>query len=394
MRHVPDAERRARLAVRHGLHPAHRLPDPVAVTRAMTVLHATEPSTVHLSVQARADGVTAAAVDAALYDSRAVVKQLAMRRTLFVFSRDLLPAAWGSASARVAEQERRKIAANVVAAGLAGDGEAWLEEAREEVFAVLGDSDGLSAADIREAVPMLDVKVGTSSTSKWGAPIPIAPRVLNWLGARADIVRGANTGHWRISRPAWARMKHWLGEPAVPLPEAEGYAGLARRWLWTFGPGTEADLVWWLGATKGAVRRALADVGAVQVSLDTGGVGWLLADDLEPVADPGRWAALLPVLDPTTMGWRGRGFHLDADDTPHLYDTNGNGGTTAWLDGRIVGAWVQDEVGTVRTLLRRPVDPEGQALLDAEAARLTAWLDGVRITNVYASLLMKSARLP
>lgn len=132
----------------------------------------------------------------------------------------------------------------------------------------------------------------------------------------------------------------------------------------------------------------------MQVSLDTGEVGWLLPDDLEPVASPGRWAALLPVLDPTTMGWRGRAFHLHPDDAPHLYDTNGNGGTTAWLDGRIVGAWVQDDSGVVRTVLRHPVDPEGQALLDVEAARLTKWLSGVRVTSVYASPLMKSARLP
>ena len=68
----------------------------------MTVLHSTEPATVYLSVRARVDGVTVADVDRALYEDRTLVKQLAMRRTLFVFPRDLLPAAWGSASARVA----------------------------------------------------------------------------------------------------------------------------------------------------------------------------------------------------------------------------------------------------------------------------------------------------
>src|SRR5699024_9178578 len=102
MRHIDDTERRSRLAVRHGLHPAHRLPDAVAATRAMTVLHATEPATVHLAVHARTEGVTPAQVDAAMYEDRTLVKQLAMRRTLFVFPRDLLPAALGSASARVA----------------------------------------------------------------------------------------------------------------------------------------------------------------------------------------------------------------------------------------------------------------------------------------------------
>ena len=59
-----------------------------------------------------------------------------------------------------------------------------------------------------------------------------------------------------------------------------------RRWLATFGPGTETDIVWWLGSTKTAVRRALADLEAVEVSLDGGGTGWVLPDDLEPGAGP------------------------------------------------------------------------------------------------------------
>ena len=115
MREFSDAERRARLARRHGLAAGHRLADPVAVTRAMTVLHATEPASVHLAMHARIDGLSVADVEAALYDERALVKQLAMRRTLFVFPRDLLPAAWGSASARVARQLAARLVKEVEA---------------------------------------------------------------------------------------------------------------------------------------------------------------------------------------------------------------------------------------------------------------------------------------
>ena len=74
---------------------------------------------------------------------------------------------------------------------------------------------------------------------------------------------------------------HWLGEPAAPAKDDEGYAELVAPLAATFGPGTEADLVWWLGATKAAVRAALADVGAVEVALDGGGTGWVLPDDLD-----------------------------------------------------------------------------------------------------------------
>ena len=40
------------------------------------------------------------------------------------------------------------------------------------------------------------------------------------------------------------------------------------------------------------------------------------------------------------------------------------------------------------------VPAEGLAALTVEAERLTAWLDGVRITNVYSSRLMKGEALP
>lgn len=395
MRHVPDIERRSRLVRRHALGP-HRLADPLAAAESVVCLHSTEPPTVYLSLAVRAEGVTVDDVHRLLYDERSLVKQLAMRRTLFAFPRALLPAVWGSASARVAEQERKRIVKDAVAAGLAGDGEAWLEEARAQVLALLHEHGQLDARRIREGVPMLDAKVETSTNpeAKWGGPVQIAPRVLTWLGARAEIVRGVNGGHWRTSRPQWTPMEPWLGEEPVPLPEDDGYTELVRHWLARFGPGTENDVVWWLGATKAAVRRALAELDAVEVTLDGGATGWVLPDDLgqeEPV-DPA--AVLLPVLDPTTMGWKDRDFYLDPELTPYLFDTNGNGGTTAWWDGRVVGAWVQDEEGRVEVLLREDPGRDARRALEVEAERLTGWLDGQVISSVYKSRLMKGEPLP
>ena len=144
-----------------------------------------------------------------------------------------------------------------------------------------------------------------------------------------------------------------------PLDEARGYAELVRRWLGTFGPGTAADLQWWLGSTKTAVTRALADLEAVEVALDDGTTGWLLPDDTEETGPVEPWAALLPTLDPTVMGWKARGFYLDPAHVPFLFDTNGNAGTTAWWDGRIVGCWVQDDEGVVRLSLLEDVGPDG-----------------------------------
>lgn len=388
-----DEHRRQRLARRHGLHPDHRYADAVAATRAMTALHATEPPTVHLALHARVDGLDVAAVDGLLNDQRTVVKQLAMRRTLFGLTRDLLPAALGSASARVAGAELRRLAGDVERSGVATDGITWVERAAAAVLDHLGDSGALDAATLRAQVPLLGTRI-TYGGGRWAQEAPAAPRVLTVLGARGQLFRGRNAGHWRISRPVWTPARAWLGEEPVPLPEAQGYAELVRRWLWTFGPGTETDLVWWLGATRASVRRALADIAADRVDLDSGDVGWVLPGDADPDPVPGPWAALLPALDPTTMGWKQRDFYLDPADVPYLFDSVGNGGTTAWWNGRVVGCWVQDPDASVRVVLRSDPGPAGRDALGTEAERLTGFLAGDVVSSVYASPQMRGERLP
>jgi hypothetical protein len=189
-------------------------------------------------------------------------------------------------------------------------------------------------------------------------------------------------------------MRDWLGEQPAPLAERDGWAELVRGWLSGFGPGTEDDRVWWLGATRSVVRAALADVGAVPVELDGGATGWLLPDDLDPVPAAEPWAALLPVLDPTVMGWKERGFYLGGHG-PALFDRTGNAGTTAWWDGRVVGCWVQDPEGSVVVHLLEDPGSDARAALGAEAERLTAWLadaaPGRRIGTVYPSAAMRDA---
>ena len=390
LRHVGDAERRNRIGVRHALAPAHRLDDTLAVTQAMTVLHATEAASVHLAVAARSEGVTVSDVEAELYDARRVVKQLAMRRTLFVFPLDLLPAAWGSASARVATAERKRIAKAIAAGGIADDGEAWLEAAREAVLAALSAGPA-TTMELRARVPELAGMVGGDSGKSYDRPVPVAPWVLTHLGLDGRVLRARNAGHWRLNKPTWTRVEQWLDRVDPALDEAEGYAALVRRWLATFGPGTGADIQWWLGSTKTAVTHALAAVGAEEVSLDDGTTGWVLPDDVDETGPVEPWAALLPALDPTVMGWKARAFYLDPAHVPHLFDTNGNAGTTAWWDGRVVGCWVQDEAGVVHLSLLEDVEPRGRAALEHEAERLTAWLDGTVIGNIYASRRMRQA---
>ncbi|SDU95110.1 Winged helix DNA-binding domain-containing protein [Microlunatus sagamiharensis] len=347
-----------------------------ASARAVVGLHATEPVSVYLSAWARS-GATQADVDDALYRERSVVKQLAMRRTLFAFPVDLLPAVRGSAAARVAAQQHGLLARSVVTAGLATDGDAWVERACDLALERLAQEPA-TTNQLRNQLPMLAVRLPRPENPT-SPPAPVAARVLTVLAASGRVVRGNNQGSWTTSKPVWTLVDDWVPGPAgsaEPWGAAEGYAELVRRWLWAYGPGTEADIVWWLGATKSAVRQALADTRAVAVSLEDGAPAWLHPDDVDPVAAPAPWAALLPALDPATMGWRGRTFHIDPRTAKAVYDRAGNGLPTAWWNGRTVGGWTQQADGRVTVVPHVDLPRTAIIALDHQADELTQRLDG------------------
>jgi hypothetical protein len=386
-RSIGAAERRARLARRHRLAPEFRAKEVVDAARSMVCLHGTDQPTVYLSAWARVDGMTVADMDHALYVDRSLIKHLAMRRTLFVLPRELLRFAQAGASNRVASAERRRLIREVEQAGLHQDGERWLREAGEQTLALLADGREATLSELREQIPLLTGSITHGEGKSWGGKVAVGPRALTTLSAAGQIVRASNDGSWSTSRHRWATMSSWLGDDIEPCNEAEGEARLVELWLRTFGPGTVTDIKWWLGSTLTAVRRALVSLHAVEVDLD-GQIGYVLPDDMEPVDPVEPWAALLPPLDPTTMGWFERDWYLG----PYkelLFDTSGNAGPTAWWDGQIVGSWVQSDTGEVILQLIKDIGAEGVALLEHEAARLSDWLDGKRVLPKFPSPLSK-----
>jgi Winged helix DNA-binding domain len=354
----------------------------------MACLHGTDPASVYLSAWARVDEMTVSDLERALYVDRSLVKHLAMRRTLFVFPRETLAFAQAGASARVAETEWRRLIRDVEAAGLYPDGERWLTEASERVMAVLSDGREATSSELRDEIPVLEGSIAYGEGKSWGGRMSVGPRVLTTLSAAGRIVRASNDGRWSSSRPRWATTKSWLGEEIAAASEEEGLTRLVELWLRSFGPGTVTDIKWWLGSTMAAVRRALAALGAVEVSLE-GQTGYLLPDDLEPTDPVEPWAALLPFLDPTTMGWFEREWYL-GDHRAQLFDTSGNAGPTVWWDGRIVGGWRQGDEGQVVLQVLEDIGAEGMDAAEREAARLTDWLGGARVLPRFPSPLWRA----
>ncbi len=370
--------------MRHRHVAAERTDDVVALTDGLVALHSTDPVTVYLSAAARMATPSLGSLDAALYDDRTLLRHHAMRRTLWVFGHEAARLAHHASTVDVARVQRRNTLAMFESGGIA-DPERWLASASAEILALLAETGPLSARQIGQRLPALAVPLEIGSGSS-AATVSAHSRVLLMLGFEGRVVRARPTGTWINGQYRWAAASTWFPDGFGALDPRAAAAGLARRWLAVFGPGTRADLAWWAGWTVGVTKRALADVDAVEVALDEG-PGYVLPDDVDPPPPAPPSAVLLPGLDPSTMGWKQRGFHLDPDDARLLFDRYGNGGPTAWVDGRTVGGWHQRADGEIALHLTVDVGAEALSALEAQAERLADLLGEARFRTRFPSPL-------
>src|SRR5438552_2164967 len=101
------AERRVRLGRRHHLARSCLADSPLQVAQDLVALHATDPATVFLSLAARLEQPEVQTVEHALYESRALMRMLGMRRTMFVVPTDFAPVVQAACTRAVAQRLRR-----------------------------------------------------------------------------------------------------------------------------------------------------------------------------------------------------------------------------------------------------------------------------------------------
>lgn len=376
-RHITTPERRARLALRHRLTPRTRATTPEEVAASLVALHGSDPATVYLAVGARlADAsVTVTETARALYEDRTLIRAHGMRHTVFVYPADLTAVVHASTGLAVAARERANLVKDMAKAG-APDA-IWLKAVEEATLSALTRRGQATASELALDEPRLREQFAYAAGKSYEGVHTVSTRLLRVLGVEGKVVRGRPLGGWTSSQFRWAVA------PAHPeLDTAEAQAALLDHWLTTCGPATEADLKWWTGWRVTDVRRALTTIGAEPVTLDEG-TGYVTAADLTPVADPAEpWAALLPALDPTAMGWQQRDWYLAPELRPALFDRSGNIGPTVWWNGRVVGGWAQRPDGEItwRILAHDDIDREAEAAIGAAAERLRGWVGDTRLT--------------
>ncbi|MER7562844.1 winged helix DNA-binding domain-containing protein [Streptomyces sp. NPDC097941] len=390
-RYVGVDERRARLGVRQQLAVRARVGSPEEVAGALVALHGSDPATVYLAVGARlADPAgTVAETERALYEDRSLVRMHGMRHTVFAFPAELTAVVHASTGLTVAARERVALLKDMAKAG-APDA-AWLKEVEESALAALARRGEATATELCEDEPRLREQFAYAAGKSYEGVHTVVSRLLRVLGVEGKVVRGRPLGTWMSSQFRWA-----VAPPHPELEVAGAQAELLRRWLAVCGPATEADLKWWTGWKVTDVRRALTAIRAVRVTVDEG-PAYVVEGDAGPLVEPVEpWAALLPGLDPTAMGWQQRDWYLAPSLRPALFDRSGNVGPTVWWNGRVIGGWGQRPDGEIvwRLLDTDGVGREAEAAVAVEAARLRDWVGATRVRPRFRTPLEKELAEP
>lgn len=360
--------------------------------RSVVALHATDPATVYLSALARCADSTVDDVARELYDRRALVRMMAMRRTLFVVPAELVPVVHAAASLDVAATLRRRLLTELATLPtdppLPDDVAGWLAGVEGGVVEAAERLGAASGAQLAAAEPRLRTALLPTTDKAYDVRRTITSQVLVLLGAEGKLVRGRPLGAWTSRQHTWEPGAALWPDGIAPLDPVLARERLVEAYLRRFGPATETDLAWWTGWAKGTTRRAVAALETVELA-----GGLVLADDTGPTADTEPRAVLLPALDPTPMGWKEREWFLPDDRRP-LHDTYGNVGPTVWWDGEVVGGWAVRPDGRVATELLADRGDEAQRAVAAAADELTARLHGTVVVPSFRTPLERRLSAP
>jgi len=379
-------ERRGRLAVRHHLLPGTRIDDLPQLADDLVALHSSDPPTVYLSAMTRMRQPSIAAVEQALYADRSLIRHHAMRRTLWVATPTMVRQMHAAATRRLVAPEHKRVAGLLVQSGI-DDPDGWLAQARDQILDYLRTHGPTAGRVLGQQVPALRQPLLLGPGTRWQATVSAHTRVVTLLGFEGEILRTRPTGSWVNGAYRYVAADTWLPGGLGDLDERTSAEQLTRRWLRSFGPATTTDLQWWMGWTVATTKRALADAGAREVALDNG-AGWLAEDDDDVLATE-PWVALLPGLDPTTMGWKERAWYLP-ESAAEAFDSSGNAGPTIWLDGRVVGAWAQSPDGQVQLHYFEKVAARRRREIDERVADLRRWVGETRFTIRFPGAINKT----
>ncbi len=288
--------------------------DPAAVAGRLLAIQSQDPRGARLAIRARTAGLTAADVDRAFTQDRALLITWLNRGTLHLIrSADY----WWLHRLTAKPQFQLGCLRILARLGIsASAAEAGVEVARKAL-----------AADGPQTSAQLAGRLAAAGVPAAGGAVL---HVLMLASLRGLVVRGPMAG----TQHAYALVADWLGKPPRELDRDAALSELARRYLAGHGPAFDRDLAKWAGLPLGQVRRGLTAI-AAELRDRPDGLAELAAGYPREVSVPAP--RLLGAFDPVLLGWASREPVLGTQRA--IVTANGLFRPFALVDGKAAGTW-------------------------------------------------------
>jgi hypothetical protein len=287
------------------------LAGPVAVAERLLAVQAQDPRGARLAVRARTEGLTAAAVDAALTEDRSLLITWLNRGTLHLVRREDYP--WLQLLTTPP-----LLTSNATRLRQEGVSEAQAEKGVATISAALAAEGPMTRPQLRDRLDAAGVPTRRQALV----------HVLFLAALRGLTVRGPMVG----GEQAFVLVEDWLG-PQARLDRGSALAELARRYLAGHGPADDRDLARWAGLPLRDARAALEAIAPELEQRPDGLLGLLRRAPAAPLPPP----RLLGSFEPLLLGWVSREDVVG----PHklLVTDNGIFRPFALVEGRAVATW-------------------------------------------------------
>lgn len=321
------------------------LRDPVAVAERLLAVQGQDPRGFRLAVRARTDGLTAADVERALSEDRALVVSWLNRGTLHLVRSEDYPLLQALTTPPLFTSSARRLRQEGVSETQATRALATIERA-------LANHGPLTRVQLRERLDAADVPTEGQAMI----------HLLFLAAVRGVVVRGPMIG----KQHAYVLVHDWLGEPAT-VDRGQALAELARRYLVGHQPATDRDLARWAGLPLRDARAGLKAIGSELEEGEDGLVRLAKRPDSQGLPPP----RLLGAFDPVLLGWISRETILG----PHtsLVTRNGMFHPFAMAGGKAVAKWGFPG-GEVKLRPLQPLPAKTSAALEADAADIVRFL--------------------
>jgi hypothetical protein len=289
--------------------------DPATICRDICGAQAQHLPSAFLQIRARNRNIARRRIEAALWDSRTLVRTSLMRQTLHIIPADEF-------AMYIAALKRSRVAAVLQVMARCKITPEESDALTELILEALKDGPQAQPA-IRAAVRPR-----------------VSSRVQAWMDKVSSMVR-VPVAEGRIcygTGTDFVRVDQWLpAQPSMTEPEAQ--ATLLRKYLRAYGPATVQDFAYWSGISVKDCAPLFESVKAELVEID--GHGMLLAEDLKTLQSARAVSGLhlLPGFDPLLLAHRDKGHLVEERYYKRVFRDQWWISPVILKNGRIAGTW-------------------------------------------------------